>query len=104
MQVGEAGRQSALHCAWWNEGQFITGPSVPQNPSQPSAARAVPQAAATGTRFNIAAPPCPPQVPFIAQYRKELCGELLAVRYKDEPGTVDEGEANKDNPCGIIKV
>ncbi|PRW45415.1 transcription elongation factor SPT6 isoform A [Chlorella sorokiniana] len=43
------------------------------------------------------------EIPFIAQYRKELCGELLAVRYYDEPGTVDEGEANKDNPRGIIK-
>ena len=43
-------------------------------------------------------------MPFIAQYRKELCGELLALRYRDEPGTVDEGEATKDIPRGTIRV
>lgn len=29
------------------------------------------------------------QVPFIAMYRKEKCGELLATRDADEPGCTD---------------
>ncbi|KAL4442498.1 hypothetical protein ABPG77_005082 [Micractinium sp. CCAP 211/92] len=43
------------------------------------------------------------EIPFIAQYRKELCGELLAVRSSDEPQGLDhDGAAGV--PPGIIRA
>lgn len=44
-----------------------------------------------------------PQIPFIAQYRKEVCGELLAVRSRDEPQGLD-GDAATGIPAGTIRV
>ncbi|KAI3425064.1 hypothetical protein D9Q98_008441 [Chlorella vulgaris] len=43
------------------------------------------------------------EVPFVAQYRKELCGELLVVRPSDEPKVVRAGEDNGRYPRGTIK-
>lgn len=54
-----------------------------------------------------ASPPPPSrslQVPFVAQYRKEACGELLALRGKDEPLTTDTEHIAPDCPAGTIRV
>lgn len=40
----------------------------------------------------------------MAQYRKELCGELLAVRSRDEPSYTREEDATHDCPYGTIRV
>ena len=53
-------------------------------------------------RLLLAAPLPAPQVPFIAQYRKEVCGELLAVRSSDEPRTAEERVGA--TPAGVIRV
>ena len=45
-----------------------------------------------------------PQVPFVAQYRKEACGELLALRSSDEPRGTSEDAAALDCPAGAIRV
>lgn len=47
-------------------------------------------------------PPCP-QIPFIAQYRKEVCGELLAMRSSDEPQGLDL-DGSGGFPRGTIRV
>ncbi len=44
------------------------------------------------------------QVPFVAQYRKEKCGELLVVRSSDEPKTTHDQEASLSYPAGSMKV
>jgi hypothetical protein len=53
-------------------------------------------------------PPMVPQIPFVAQYRKEMCGELLVLGGRDEPRTVggdkDQEKADANYPLGTIRV
>ena len=46
----------------------------------------------------------PPQVPFIARYRKEHCGELLAVGGEDKPRPLKDDQASQHFPPGTIRV
>ncbi|EFN54675.1 hypothetical protein CHLNCDRAFT_58171 [Chlorella variabilis] len=43
------------------------------------------------------------EIPFVAQYRKEKCGELLVVRSSDEPKTTSEQDAGGGYPAGTMK-
>ncbi|KAL4447813.1 hypothetical protein ABPG75_005032 [Micractinium tetrahymenae] len=43
------------------------------------------------------------EIPFIAQYRKEMCGELLAVRSSDEPQGM-ESDTTANFPAGTIRA
>ena len=46
------------------------------------------------------------EVPLVAMYRKEQCGELLSLRSSDEPGfTGDDGmEGTQRYPQGTVQV